>query len=82
MTKEQAEYIFNILQEYGVESEITHEYSGRGMYGKTTSGVTVDNILDVLCAVLQNHCDIINDHSPNFSQRFQMDNMGRSIILY
>jgi hypothetical protein len=82
MTKEQAEYIFNILQEYGFESEINHKYSGRGMYGKTTSGIIVNNLLDVLHAVLQNHCDIINDDPPSFLKRLKIDNMGMLIILY
>ena len=37
-----AQKIVGILDNMGVEAEIYEDYSGRGMYGKTTTGIVCD----------------------------------------
>lgn len=37
-----AQDLVDILQGEGYEAELYENYSGRGMYGKTTTGVTTD----------------------------------------
>ena len=39
MTKDQAGSLDTLLSEKGFESEVKDDYSGRGMYGKTTYAV-------------------------------------------
>lgn len=42
MTKGQATKLINRLREQGHEAEVYEEYSGRCMYGQTTTGVVTD----------------------------------------
>ena len=43
MTLRRAKNIVKKLSENGIEVELREDYSGRGMYGRTTAGVILEN---------------------------------------
>jgi len=53
MTKELAEFLALAAQENDQEVKIYKNYSGRGMFGRTTYGVTCDSASSLLSAVLE-----------------------------
>ena len=59
MTKELAELLVN----NGSDLRIYEDYSGRGMYGKTTTGIQCDDIKDFLDAVGETFCNMVSDAS-------------------
>lgn len=81
------------LVEFNNEFEIYENYSGRGMYGKTTYGVQVDSLSDLIGAAFQLglHCNS-EESSIEFSTETEIieedlhnlnwDNLGRRIIVY
>jgi hypothetical protein len=83
MTKEQAEFFETITAYCGNQDiDVRNNYSGRGMFGKSTYGVVVSDITILLADCL----NYLRDNNylagiPDF-QGFSMDNMGRDIILY
>jgi hypothetical protein len=85
MTKEQAEFFKQAIINDDLETEndiIRENYSGRGMYGKTTFAVVVDSVCDLVSALLrqaQEDPESIPDVST-FTLR--QDNMGLGVVLY
>jgi len=83
MIKEHAEFFKEALDNDGVYPiEIRDNYSGRGMYGKTTFAVVVDSVCDLIPALLrqaQEDPESIPDVST-FTLR--QDNMGLGVVLY
>ncbi len=79
MTEEAVEIISN----YG--GDIYENYSGRGMYGKTTSGIVFDTLQDFI-SVLGDV--MINEESEErlivgeAISQISTDSMGRGIIIY
>lgn len=79
MTEEAVEIISN----YG--GDIHENYSGRGMYGKTTSGIVFDTLQDFI-SVLGDV--MINEESEErlivgeAISQISTDSMGRGIIIY
>lgn len=64
---------------WDIDGEIYENYSGRGMFGKTCLGVTVENLEKALF--------LIGRESSGYSfgeelARFKTDNLGRSYIIY
>jgi len=60
--------LVNALQDNGFEAETYEDYSGRGMYGETTTGVV---------------SDITPNTIPEFlNTRYNIDNMGKSDYIY
>lgn len=47
MKKELAEKLVEAADSLNVEASIFYDYSGRRMYGKTTTGIVVNNVFDV-----------------------------------
>lgn len=84
MKIEQANFIKDALEFVGEEASIREDYSGRGMFGKTTVGVVVDNQSRILPAVLTfiKENELTHDEIPDFDGPFNSDNMARDIILY
>jgi len=85
MTKRQAEFFKNAAEEVGLDIEVRDEYSGRGMYGKTTYAIITDSITDLipalLCHAAYDYVDIVADGLfDNFKLR--QDSMGLGIVLY
>lgn len=89
MDKRIAEIIVEACEENDVEASIYEDYSGRGMYGKTTTGVVVSgSACDVLVAVIQSAhlfchecCESDEDALLNL-RSIRQDNMGRDMIIY
>jgi hypothetical protein len=95
MEKELAEKIVELMEDAGKETRMVFNYSGRGMYKKSTAGVVCDSIADLLATVINNadqFCtspwdegDDFDDFEPEplFSaDRFNIDSMGLSTIVY
>lgn len=83
MTNEAAE----ILSQYGGELRI--DYSGRGMYGKTTAGLVVDTFQDFFNAIADCFHDCMEDNIIEEAdivikalKNLQSDNMGNGYIFY
>jgi hypothetical protein len=92
MTKEMAEFLKGVCDENGAECTIYEDYSGRGMYGETTTGIVVSSVLDVLSAVLEYMADNIEVGEQDYwfggtvlrdgLSEFRQDNMGTNTIVY
>lgn len=93
MDKDLAETLVQVLEDNGIDAELRESYSGRGMYGKATSGVVLKgNIGDVLAAVINNAtCFIAEEEEPveffDLSEKFSIhnirtDSMGLDMIVY
>jgi hypothetical protein len=76
-----------ILVEVIDDSYLREDYSGRGMFGKTTAGFVVDNLADTMSAII-NCADVFidiedGDVYPMFGDvRLKIDNMGKGYIIY
>ncbi len=72
MKPEHAHQIVQWLSENRIHAYVYHDYSGRGMYGRTTAGVVTHNVTDVFEAkgALKIHDD------------FARDSMGLDTIVY
>lgn len=73
MTNYDANKIANLLNKYGFECEIKEDYSARGMYGKTTTALIVENSHDVAWAM--GKLGYSNPH-------FYIDSLGNDTICY
>ena len=85
-----AELIAGTAKENGMDDvSLRKDYSGRCMYGQTTTAIVCDKLGDFLAAVaLAGAC--LMDMDVNVSaedlaeamQNIRMDSMGRGIVLY
>lgn len=81
MDRELAEAIVEAIENNGGEAELREDYSGRGMYGKTTTGVVFDG--DLVSAIINNADLFVEDDDPKFETRSLCeDSMGLSRIIY
>jgi hypothetical protein len=86
MTEEQAKFFEEALDHDGVTPvEIRDDYSGRGMYGKTTYAVVVDSACDLIPSLLRhaahNYVEVVAEGIfDDFELR--QDDMGLGIVLY
>lgn len=78
MTQEAAE----IICEFG--GEVREGYSGRGMYGKTTTGIVFDSEGDFFEAIGEvMECDIEDREEVAKAMRnLKTDSMGTGVIYY
>lgn len=53
MKEAAAKMLFEAASDADLEVEIREDYSGRGMYGKTTFAVVVDDVMDLLAATIK-----------------------------
>jgi len=68
MKLEAAMDLLDALQDAGYSAEMYNDYSGRGMFGRTTTGVV---------------SDVTPNTIPEFiNTRYNIDNMGLSYIYY
>jgi len=73
-----------------VEHRVTEGYSGRGMYGKDTTGITTDTPDAYFAALVRNPeswAQMLDDdeelrEAAEQFRGFRMDNMGYDKILY
>lgn len=74
MELETVRKIHEALKKEGISSTVAEEYSGRNMYGKTTTGIVIDHGEDEFRAIqIMGNFGVHNARS---------DNMGRGIIWY
>jgi len=85
MTKEQAEFLVEALQDDGCQGDIIPEYSGKGMYGKTTFAVTCDSIQDMIaCAVQRAMMEVPTEENVSLFDGvdFALDQLGLGYVVY
>jgi hypothetical protein len=89
MDKKLAETLKNMMENNGEEAEIYEDYSGRAMYGKTTTGLVIDHAALLLTVIIADAADLTND-DPEWgpvsmfenTKQLKMDNMGTQTIIY
>jgi len=83
MTKEQANFFKDALDNDDIYPvEIRDNYSGRGMYGKTTFAIVTDSVSDLIPALLR-QAQEDPESMPDFSIfKLRQDNMGLGVVLY
>lgn len=83
MTKDEAQFFRNALENNGDEAELHPEYSGRGMMGQTTYAVSFESFPVLLGAVLSHCKENLNSLSeiPDLGD-IQQDHLGTGIIIY
>jgi hypothetical protein len=85
MTQKTAELLIESAYNAGINAEIYENYSGRGMYGTTTTGITIENELEFALAVAEtarNATDEEYDTLCNELKRLRTDSLGFNIIIY
>ena len=81
MTKELADFFKNALEYAGEDAEVREDYSGRGMFGKTTIGTVFASPTLLMAAVL----DYVRETKAEIPLDFEsirQDNIGLKIIWY
>lgn len=85
MTLNQARFIKEAIQFSGEDCNFCLDYSGRGMMGRTTVGVIIEDESGLLSMVVnyikENFTEIKREDIPDFDS-FRRENMGRKTILY
>lgn len=87
MTLEVAQGIADAAADLGVDVRVNKGYSGRGMFGKKTTGLVYNNWRSLLQAVAEYSARAINE-GTNFDdlmddlRDLSEDNLGREIIIY
>jgi gamma-glutamyltranspeptidase len=94
MKESTAKALDKALDEIGLEHEYREDYSGRGMFGKTTHGIVVDKWGDLLAAVASVAADIGTTYGHEMGttespdefieemRKIRWDSMGHSMIVY
>ena len=70
-----------LLQEYGQEVDVVHNYSGRGMYGRQCPAIIGDryNLLAVLFDIAKTDPDSFDGFEL---QSWKEDDMGMLVVFY
>jgi tRNA(Ile2) C34 agmatinyltransferase TiaS len=79
MLKKAAEIITNY------SGEIYEDYSGRGMFGETTTAITFDSNLEfyeAIADVMVNEEQEQREMVADFLRNIQKDSLGNGIIIY
>lgn len=88
--------IAEMIVDQGYDLQIYGDYSGRGMYGKTTTGIQTDDVGKFLEAVGQAFVDMISDATldgENYDMTmaedlqetlsdYKQDSLGMGYIIY
>ena len=94
MKKELADFILNACNnadtffECEGMPEIYENYSGRGMFGKKTTGIVCNNVMPVMAAVVCEFRDLEVDDWIDFEfdaediRHIKIDSVGNQTILY
>ena len=72
MKLDYAEQIVEYMETEGTKASLYEGYSGRGMYGRETSGVVAESVGDVTYAM----------GALGIKERIQTDSMGLDVIVY
>ena len=84
MTRELAEVLVECLHNYDIEATIYENYSGKCMYGKTTTGLEGEfTLTDVLAAVIHSADLLVEDGEAIFvGEDLSQDSLGLGYIIY
>ncbi len=88
MTLPQAKFIIQIVEDAGETAELYENYSGRGMYGKTTFGVTFEVRDALIFGILINKIIQLAKDGPYLGKvpdelnNLCIDEVGRGLIIY
>ncbi len=86
MKTEVAKRLAELADSMGFEFSFREDYSGRGMYGRTTAGITVTSLQDFAKFLYEAAEYIHQDQQEGFLPErigsFSVDNMGYDYILY
>lgn len=90
MQEATARFIVQIIENRDEEATIHEDYSGRGMYGKTTFAVVMDTPQRLTQAlanfVLENGSDELTDDQEEaldeIASGFRSDSMANDVIIY
>lgn len=88
MTIKAAQFLVNVMENAGETAELYENYSGRGMYGKTTTGVTVSHPLLLITTLIeyikQMEPESFAEDRKNIPdiETLRWDNMGMDTIIY
>ena len=80
-----AKKLVECCNEIGVDAEVYENYSGRGMYGKTTSGITLYCSLGAFISALIVCADMVAEVDEDIRHNLvdmKTDSMGMGIIVY
>jgi hypothetical protein len=83
-----AKFLINVMENAGESAELYEDYSGRGMYGATTTGITVEHPLLVISALIdyvkQMDPEAFKEEQENIPDfpTLKWDNMGNDTIIY
>ena len=83
MTKEHCQFFKQALEYCGEEANVREDYSGRGMFGRTTFGIVFSGTTILMECVLT----YIKETEADLSElpdlpSIRQDNMGRDTIWY
>jgi hypothetical protein len=88
MDKKLAEKIVEVVSDSDIFARIYEDYSGRGAFGKATTGVVCNSFGDVLAAVISNAGEFCEDEDGGYPEaifnvdNLRMDSLGLSTIIY
>lgn len=74
-----------ILAEHNFDIQVREDYSGRGMYGKTTTGVVCDDseIFEAIASIMTECNEDEREYVANqIRYGFRTDSMGYNTIYY
>ena len=87
MNKQLANKLIEASNDLGADAKLYEEYSGRGMYGETTCGVSFRDTRDMFCCIAYvagefepGSCEV-EDMQDDLSS-LRVDEMGRGTIYY
>jgi len=84
MTKELADLLAMQLRESGHDTKVI-DYSGRGMYGRQTTGLVVDSVAHLAAAAFAVGFYAADDAQEDFIEELfnlRSDSLGRRIVYY
>ena len=81
MDKDQAEKIVSTLKDEGYEAYVAEDYSGRGMYGSTCTGIVTDAPAIVVGYTMAGGFSE-DDHIHHEQLPGRVDSMGLDTIYY
>lgn len=81
MKEKVARALYDALENEGVTVELRDDYSGRGMYGKTTFGLSGDFGFCDVAVAWATACQEDEELRPS-ELGFTSDSMGMGIVIY
>jgi hypothetical protein len=74
-----------LLEMHSCEIEVREDYSGRGMYGKSTAAIVCDesNMFEAIAGIMESGDEEEREYvADNIRYGFKTDSMGYSTVYY